>query len=253
MRLISIQVSPHQLRKLKKGHKIRLRKGTGFNLIVHPETYHLMSRAFNKNKGYQVKLSPQEQELNKKNASQIPEPETEDEGPELSETDEEIEGTGLRKSIKGKGKMRGCAVNQHKGLHQTFKGPKTTGLTRQISKEVANANGANASMTNKAIEHRIKDHYPTYQELSQQPFAPFSRGYGVNTSNSILGRGGTMPHGVGFGLPPALQSQPYSANYQMSHFLPPHFQHYNNSMSMSGEGIRRRKGQGLYVGHGLFS
>ena len=50
MRLISINVSPHQLRKLKRGHKVRLIKGKGFNLIVNPENYKLASRAFTKNK-----------------------------------------------------------------------------------------------------------------------------------------------------------------------------------------------------------
>lgn len=256
---ISLNVSPHQIRRLRKGLPTRVKKGEGFNLLVHPETYHLMTRAFNRGKGYQVKLNAEEQALNKKNF--IPEPEghesEEYEEPGLmSETDEEeAVGTGLKG--RGKGKIRGCAILKRNKMdveETAFRKPLTTGLTRKIGRAVADANLDNSGFTKKAIDNRTKT-YPTYKDFSQEPFAPFSRGYGVNTSNSIVGRGGNMlHHGMGLGLPPALQSQPYSANYQMSHFLPPHFQHYNNSMGMQGEGIRRRKqGNGLYVGHGLFS
>lgn len=249
---IGVNVSPHQIRRLRKGLATRVKKGEGFNLIVQPETFHLMSRAFNKNKGYQVKLNKEEQELNKKSMSQIPDDESEKyEEPGLaSETDEEVKGSGLK--MKGKGKMRGCAILKKNANYAEFKAPKTTGLTRKIGHAVAEANDVNSGITGKAIKERTQK-YPVYKDFSQEPFAPFSRGYGVNTSNSIVGRGGSMlHHGVGLGLPPALQSQPYSANYQMSHFLPPHYQHYNNSVS--GEGMRR-KGNGLYSGrgYGLFS
>ena len=59
---IGIQASPLQLRKLVKGMKVRLKQGTGFCLLVHPEKYHLMSRTFGKDKGIDVSLT--EQELN---------------------------------------------------------------------------------------------------------------------------------------------------------------------------------------------
>ena len=52
---------------------------------------------------------------------------------------------------------------------------------------------------------------------------------------------------------PALISQPFSANYQMSHFLPPAYQHYSNSMH-EGHGQGLYAGRGLYAGgHGLFA
>jgi hypothetical protein len=54
MHTISIDASPAQLRKLRKGIKVRVKKGTGFNLIVHPETYNRVSRAFAKNKGLDI-------------------------------------------------------------------------------------------------------------------------------------------------------------------------------------------------------
>jgi len=64
MHTLQIDASPHQLRKLKKGLMVRIKKGTGFELLVHPQTYNIVSRAFNKGKGSQVQLSPEEIEMN---------------------------------------------------------------------------------------------------------------------------------------------------------------------------------------------
>jgi len=61
---IGIQASPLQIRKLVKGMKVRLKQGTGFCLLVHPEKYHLMSRTFGKDKGVDVSLTDQELHAN---------------------------------------------------------------------------------------------------------------------------------------------------------------------------------------------
>ena len=65
MHLISFDASPRQVSKLRNGHAVRIKKGSGFNLVVHPENYKLVSRAFTKNKGVELKLSPEELETNK--------------------------------------------------------------------------------------------------------------------------------------------------------------------------------------------
>lgn len=64
MHLISFDASPRQLSKIRNGHSVRIKKGSGFNLVVHPNNYNLVSRAFSKNKGIQLKLSPEEIEAN---------------------------------------------------------------------------------------------------------------------------------------------------------------------------------------------
>lgn len=64
-RILTIDASPKQLSKLRNGHAVRIKKGTGFNLIVHPETYNLVSRAFAKSKGMEIALSPEELEMNR--------------------------------------------------------------------------------------------------------------------------------------------------------------------------------------------
>lgn len=63
--IISIDASPKQLSKLRNGHSVRIKKGMGFNVVVHPETYHLVSRAFAKNKGVEIALSPEEIQANR--------------------------------------------------------------------------------------------------------------------------------------------------------------------------------------------
>ena len=65
MHLISFDASPRQVSKLRNGHKVRIKKGKGFNLVVSPGTYHLVSRAFKSNKGSEIKLTPEEIEMNK--------------------------------------------------------------------------------------------------------------------------------------------------------------------------------------------
>jgi len=57
--------SPAQKSKLRNGHKVRIKHGAGFNVIVNPNTYHLVSRAFLKNKGISLQLSPDELMMNK--------------------------------------------------------------------------------------------------------------------------------------------------------------------------------------------
>ena len=63
--ILTIDASPKQLSKLRNGHAVRIKRGTGFNLVVNPSTYNLVSKAFSKDKGYQVQLSPEEIEMNR--------------------------------------------------------------------------------------------------------------------------------------------------------------------------------------------
>ena len=65
MHLISLAGSERQKSKLRNGHKVRIKHGAGFNVIVNPSTYHLVSKAFNKNKGVQIQLTPEEIAMNK--------------------------------------------------------------------------------------------------------------------------------------------------------------------------------------------
>jgi len=61
--IVHIKASPKQLAKLRKGHKVRISaamEGHGFNLLVDPSRYDTLSRTFNRGKGIEIQLTPQE-------------------------------------------------------------------------------------------------------------------------------------------------------------------------------------------------
>ena len=69
---------------------------------------------------------------------------------------------------------------------------------------------------------------------------PQSRMIGGAIEKSTVGLKGSMLHAY---IPPALVSQPFSANFQFQHFLPVQFQHFNAGGAYDG----RMGGNGLYV------
>jgi hypothetical protein len=71
------------------------------------------------------------------------------------------------------------------------------------------------------------------------------------TGGSLTERGTTGLNGglIHTYVPPALISQPFSANFQMQHFLPPQYQHYEQGGHDDSED--HGLGSGLYAGRGL--
>jgi len=133
MHVLSIDVSKAQAIKLSKGGSVRIKRGTGFNLIVHPTTYRLATRAFNKGKAIQVKLSKEELESNK----------AVEENPEAMEDNEEMDGEmtghGLFSWLKGAFKtVKNFVTNPKtlKGLKQagSFVANKGTDLASEAVK-----------------------------------------------------------------------------------------------------------------------
>ena len=100
MHLVGIDASNRQLSKLRNGHKVRVKQGTGFNLVVHPENYHLVHRAFQKGKATDIELTPEEIEDNE---SLTPEGQEEliDASPMAS-----MEGNGIFKKLKKASKSK---------------------------------------------------------------------------------------------------------------------------------------------------
>jgi len=301
MHLISFDASPRQLSKLRNGHKVRIKKGTGFNLIVHPENYRLVSRAFTKNKGVELKLSPEEVDTNENL--------TEDEHNELgNEADENLfqhlpfaeGGSIFKRGVRG-GKLSFKKIGRD--IQKAFKSP----LARKIGHELkplgrvlkstakdllhqkiseahmagADQYGTNpvvsglmnvgadfahskvqglglgagmnahdalklASLANAKAHHEMaKIHNMSVHGQQAQPpikryydgvFAPISRGTGLhNHHNMVRGRGSMLSQDDI--LPPALQSQPYGANFHMQFMLPPQYHKYNSGGEMEGRGL----------------
>ena len=223
MHQISIDASPHQLRKLKRGHKVRVKKGSGFNLLVHPETYNIVARAFGKNKGVELSLSQEELQHNAQSLSPEKHKSTElmQNPPDEEEEEEVMEGSGL----KGHGSHIKLAneLNKHLGTNYGY-------LSRA---GMDNAMGAkeSARLIKLGIDarHMLSPKVDVHGSLE-----PRSRMIG-----GALERGSVQQKGrlLSSYCPPACISQPFSANWQMQFFLPPQYQHFNDGGSMAGSGL----------------
>lgn len=59
-KMISIKASPKQLSKLRNGHKVRIVQGEGFNLLIDPSKYDIVTKNFLRGKGSVIQLNPTE-------------------------------------------------------------------------------------------------------------------------------------------------------------------------------------------------
>jgi hypothetical protein len=284
MQKIQIDASPHQIRKLKKGHNVRIKKGTGFELLVHPTTYNIVNRAFNKGKGSQVQLSPEELEANQgisksispeahgiaKEGTAYPTRTLPASGPAVGPSPmsggkigrvkkankwQTFVDSSLRDTIDTAGKagrvyndttslksrmgfgISGCgvhdqlydALNHHLGTNYGY-------LARAGMDNFLNSKNS-ALMNKHGIDARRG---LTALRQGYDAFEPHSRMVGGAIEKSTVGLKGSMLHAY---IPPALVSQPFSANFQFQHFLPVQFQHFNSGGAFDGS----MSGNGLYV------
>ena len=274
MHTIQIDASPHQLRKLKKGLQVRIKKGTGFELLVHPTTYNIVSRAFNKGKGSQVQLSPEELEMNQ-GISKAYSPEAHKMSSDIMTQKAPMAGgkigrvkkankwqtftdTTLRDTIDTAGKA-GRVYNDTTspmarmgfGIGSGISSNASSHLNHALNEQLGYGYGrlARAGMDNylnsqnSALMHKhgidarrgLVDAGHMYDA-----FEPHSRMVGGAIEKSTVGLKGSMLHAY---MPPALVSQPFSANFQFQHFLPVQFQHFNSGGAYDGS----MNGNGLYV------
>jgi len=72
---IQFSASPKQLSRLRNGHKVRIKppmEGEGFSsLVVSPDMYSIITRAFSRGKGSEILLSPAELSENKEAAPEL--------------------------------------------------------------------------------------------------------------------------------------------------------------------------------------
>jgi len=223
MHQISIDASPHQLRKLKRGGKVRIKKGCGFNLLVHPETYNIVSKAFNKNKGIELSLSPEELQQNRQSLSPEKHKSTElmQNPKDDDDDDDDMEGSGLK--AHGTHIKLANELNRHLGTNYGY-------MTRA---GMDNAIGAkeHAKLTKLGIDAR---HMLSPKVDVHGPLQPHSRMIGGALERNSVQQKGRLLSSY---CPPACISQPFSANWQMQFFLPPQYQHFNDGAGMSGSGL----------------
>jgi len=225
MHTISIDASPSQIRKLRKGHRVRVKKGTGFELLVHPATYNIVSRAFSKNKGSQIALSSEELEANKSISPESHAGRFDASKAVKVESPVKIEGQGISGTI-ARNKLHN-ELNEHLGTNYGYLS--RAGIDNAISGKLS------ASLAKMGMDAR---HALSPHAGFSGPLEPHSRMVGGAVERSSVGRNGGM---LSTYTPPALVSQPFSANFQFQHFLPPQYQHFNMGV---GDGM---SGTGLYV------
>jgi hypothetical protein len=251
MHTISIDASPSQLRKLRKGMKVRVKKGTGFNIIVHPHTYSRVTKAFSRDKGLELELSQEELQHNEmydpsEGASMIPSP---SEPSKLQEPQSRgSEGSGLFRKVKRSVKdnveraQLSKSLGDHLQKNYNYMGRAGIDNAVQMAKQASMSKmGINAR---KALRGALDG-----DDGEDNEQAPRSRSYikgGSVMEHGTIGLNGGMLHTF---VPPALISQPFSANFQMQHFLPPQYQHYEQGGHDDSED--HGLGSGLYAGRGL--
>lgn len=308
MRIVSIDASPKQLSKLRNGHRVRIKQGTGFNVVVNPTTYRLVSRTFSKNKGVDISLSPEEIEMNK-----LYSPERHAEIKSMMENEglpSPMSGTGIFSSMKKGFKKLGKDIS--KGAKAVYKVAKPvlkpighelvkagikyipqvleSGLTagamaigqpelvpaakivgsiagkelqkqagRQNDKYLGRGMGGRMPVNMSEMEYLRRHSAEPIQAYYNAPLEPPSRGPGGGGMGLYAGRGmyagqglyagrgmyaggglyagGGVDAGLNGGfvrqMPPALQSQPYSANYHFQFQLPPQYQMYEQGPGMN--------------------
>ena len=233
--------TPKQLLKLRRGEKVRIKHGTGFNITVHPETYNLVARAFNKSKGVEIGLSPEElkamdmstglQRLqqfdtmgNPIEMSSAPNmnvaagPTQSAQPPAPAVNIQRPVGMGLS-GIRHPHKVNDMAsqieqvkhygeMNKHLGTNFDYLGK--SGYGKAVSDHLASS----------LSEAGFKAKYPDKER--EEPVNILGSGFNHRIDRTVMGRGMSIMHS--HNIPPAFESQPHGANFQFNHFLPPQFQ-----------------------------
>ncbi len=300
--MVSFDASPKQVSKLRNGHRVRIKKGEGFNVIVQPGTYNLVNKAFEKNRGVEIALSPEEIEVNRAIspeqhlAYKKANPEMKGDGIFGKKFDKVLKKAGVKKAAyaigdelkplakagivagltsgatalgavqpelipflpAGVAGMTGLAYDyldnpsKYQSGFSGIRGRPVRSLAEKAVKAKVNekineqlgtnydymsraglenaiAQSAAAELNKASIAPRFVQ--PPAEYYGEGLYASGRMGRGVRAiDRSIMGRG-NMTHGDAY-IPPALMSQPLSANFQFQHFLPPAYQKFN-----SGSGL----------------
>jgi hypothetical protein len=224
MHTITIDASPKQLNKLKKGHPVRVKRGTGFNLIVHPETYHRIARTYDKDKGFQLSLSPQELEANQ--------------GIAVSPEMHEMKSEAMPTPISGKGIFNKSGIKAPSTNYMRKAGIENAVSNALSDKSIIDQIKARINLPARNMGQGPKEGPMDYVEYLRNPEDSLNRlndfimGEGLHKHEvGSIGLKGSMIHPY---LPQAMQSQPYGTNFHMQFMLPPQYRKYNDGTTHEG-------------------
>jgi hypothetical protein len=318
MKLVTVDLSPRQVSRLRRGKKTRIKKGTGFNLLVSPSTYDIATRSFSRGKALDVTLSPEEIMANRQMTPETQQSMVQESGEVMGKGifgktfDKFLDKMGVKEQAYKVGDYLKDPVKQtiRTGLQQGAnmlsarapmlspfiqKGAESLGslasdyiddpekyqkkifggrvskestgpkepyprsipeknqfyetLNRDLGKNygyLSRANYDNAvqsgiqkHLTDMGIEARKNLLKPDSEAVHNVPMhEKTGMGYRSREVGILKGK----HNAVGRGLPPALLSQPFGANYQFQFFLPPQYQSFNK-----GPALPDPTGSGLYL------
>jgi hypothetical protein len=306
MRMVKVGVSPKQISKLRNGRMVRIKKpmsGEGVCMVVRPENYSIISRTFDRNKGMDFALSPEEILANQEIAPTI-----EGEGIFGKKFDKLLKKAGIKKIAYKVGDVVKPLVKEtiDKGLEMggmyfglppgataplsalagdyldnpgDYQGkrkgkPSVGAMASRIARDAALGEinsrlGTNMGSFDRAgvedallgqFQQMVAQRQAQLQSQAPSSFDRFSSmqetgltqgdglylgvgGRGVIGDVKRLGNqisrkfsrtGGQIGVNAGMvrSLPPALQSQPFSANFQFSRTLPPSYQKFSSGAGL---------------------
>ena len=285
MSLVRIDVSHKQRQKLGKGHKVRVKgamDGEGVCLIVHPDRYDTMTRTFNRGKGMEMALTPEELQANVEAIPHMGGSGIYDnvksflnKHPGLIHMGKPLLKTGIAGALGAAGTalsvaqpelipliapgVAGMIAGAHSYLDRPMsqsnvggsKAPSASSLLGQVAQnhlyeQMNNHLGTQygalgAANLGNAVAHKERASMAPVGQSHASSVTGFGlyggsglyagkRGGMIGREIGSVGRGGSL---ISHSVPPALQSQPFSANFQFQHTLPPAYQKFS-------------KGSGLY-------
>jgi len=227
MKRIGIDISPRQHSRLRNGHTVRVKKGDGLILLVHPERFDIMTKTFNRGKAREISLTAEELMANRKIS------------PEAHQETQKIEEYNSPKDLKPESKtiptITGGHISNVGGTRdlriKTMSGMKDA---KNHLENLGNYTGEDYGYQmraglgnveqNRATNEMIQMGLMTARQNRLIPPKKEVRGRGMKETSSVNVGGNLLSQR---GLPQALQSQPYGANFQFQHFLPPSYAKYN--------------------------
>jgi hypothetical protein len=230
MKKIGVDLSPHQRRRLHNGHKVRVKKGEGI-MMVSPGNFDTMSRTFLRGKAKEIQLS-QEEIL----ANRLTSPEAHNytrgevsKPPSVAPQVAPIQGNVSGGRISNAGGPRGIRVHTMGGLKkvsdhlQRLEDVIGIDVGDQLKSGLGNllADAQTARMNELSVLKRMNMIGGSTRLGDARRSLQGGRAGQVGVSGNLLANSRV--------LPPALQSQPYSANWSMANQMPPQFQKFNRS------------------------
>jgi hypothetical protein len=207
--------SSRVLGKMKKGATVRICKGEGMNLLVTPQTYNQITHTFSKGKGLHIALSPDEIHHNRAQG--------------VFDRAKSVVNNVVKaaKSIVKAGVKAAAPFAK-----QAARGAINTGVQALAASNpehatlapvgVAGLSAASDAAVDKIAGQGLFAEPMGGQGFYAEPLASMrARWLRHSRERASIGIHGNL---LGGALPPALIPQPYSANFQFQHTLPPAYQ-----------------------------